>query len=662
MIPASTVERIFEAANILEVVGEFVHLRRRGINYIGLCPFHQEKTPSFNVNPARGIYKCFGCGKGGNSVNFIMEHEQMGYPEALKYLARKYNIAVEEEQPSPEQALEQTQRESLLVAVGFAQKHFEQLLHEHDEGRAVGLSYFVERGFSAETIRKFQLGYALDGYDKFTTHALSQGYQLEVLEKAGLTQVKEGRSYDRFRGRVIFPIHSVAGRTIAFGARVLSREAKAAKYLNSPESDIYHKSQVLYGVHLAKRGIMQHEKCFMVEGYTDVISMHQAGIENVVASSGTSLTTQQIALVKRFTPNITMLYDGDAAGIKASLRGIDLVLEQGMNVRVVLLPDGHDPDSMARDLGAAAFLDYVRDNEQDFVKFKTRLLIDETQGDPITKARLVGDLVRTVAIIPDAVTRSIYLKECAEMLELGEEMLHEQVRQIRHKQYGETVKKEQWRRSANEASAPRQAPPEATPTRQTPAEEPPQTRDGFEKELLRVLLCHGNQTLYNHHDNPQSGLELAQDETVSVAEFIFGFIEAESEMKFRNALYAQVFGMMLEHYERNAALAEEGFVQHPDPRVSALASDLVQDRYFFSKIWTKGDGMANLVKIEPKEGVPKILNRYKHLVVLELIAKVQSELRQAPPERQEELLRRYMQLKEVSMYLAKLHGDRAVIR
>ncbi|HRW63730.1 MAG TPA: DNA primase, partial [Bacteroidales bacterium] len=359
----------------------------------GLCPFHNEKTPSFTVSPSKGIYKCFGCGKGGNSVNFIMEHEHLGYPEALKYLAKKYNIEVVEKEQTVEEIQQQNERESLLIVSKFANSYFQENLHKSDEGRAIGLSYFKERGFRDEIIKKFELGYSPEKRDALTSWAQKSGYKLEFLEKSGLSIISETGQYDRFRGRVMFPIHGLSGNVIGFGGRILKTDAKTAKYLNSPESEIYHKSQVLYGMFYAKQSITQNDKCYLVEGYTDVISMHQSGIENVVASSGTSLTVEQIRLIKRFTPNVTIIYDGDAAGIKASLRGIDLVLEQGLNVRVLLLPDGEDPDSFAKSHSASELLDFIRKNEEDFITFKTRLLSEEAKNDPVKKANLISDIV-----------------------------------------------------------------------------------------------------------------------------------------------------------------------------------------------------------------------------------------------------------------------------
>lgn len=394
MIDQATVERIMATANIQEVVQDFVSLKKRGVNYLGNCPFHNEKTPSFTVSPSKGIFKCFGCGKGGNSVNFIMEIEHLNYFEALKYLGKKYGIDVKERELSTEEVKQNDDRESMMVLNAWAQRHFSDTLYHHIDGKNIGLGYLKERGMRDETIKKFQLGYSLDSRDAFSQSAIKQGYKKEYLVKTGLTIDHEHGLLDRFYGRVIFPIHSISGRVIGFGGRVPRNDKKTAKYLNSPESEIYHKSQTLYGIYFAKQAITRENKCLLVEGYTDVISLHQAGIENVVASSGISLTVEQIRLIKRFTPNVTILYDGDAAGIKASLRGIDLVLEEGLNVRVLLLPDGEDPDSFSKTRSAKELLEYFSAKEEDFISFKTNLLLTDAGKDPVKRAGLISDIVQ----------------------------------------------------------------------------------------------------------------------------------------------------------------------------------------------------------------------------------------------------------------------------
>ena len=435
MIDQLTIDRINEAAHIEDVVGDYVTLRKRGVNLLGLCPFHNEKTPSFTVSPAKGIFKCFGCGKGGNSVHFIMEHEQLSYVEALKYLARKYHIEVVEKEMTPEEEAARNDRESMLLVNEYAQKYFTNILHNHIDGKAVGLGYFRERGFRDDIIRKFQLGYCLDEKDGFTKDALKSGYKKEFLVKTGLTIEGENNYVaDRFRGRVMFPVHSLSGKVLAFGGRILKKDEKLAKYVNSPESEIYHKSNELYGIFFAKQAIVRHDRCYLVEGYTDVISMFQSGIENVVASSGTSLTPGQIRLIHRFTENVTVLYDGDPAGIKASIRGIDLLLEEGLNIKVLLLPDGDDPDSFARKNNASDFIRFVEENSVDFIRFKTSLLLNEVGNDPIKRAGLVQDIVRSIAIIPNQLIRSEYVKECSTLLDVNEQMLYHEIAKIKNKQ------------------------------------------------------------------------------------------------------------------------------------------------------------------------------------------------------------------------------------
>ena len=431
MIDPATIERIMEAANIYEVVSDFVTLRRRGANYVGLCPFHEEKTPSFSVSPARGICKCFSCGKGGNAVHFIMEHEQVSYYEALRYLARKYNIEIHERELTDEEKQRKSDRESMLIVNEFAQKFFADTLFDTPEGRAIGMGYFRERGFGEDIIHKFGLGFSPEKRDALASEAISKGYKREFLVKTGLCiEGQNGSLYDRFKGRVIFPVYSLSGKIIAFGGRVLKKDDKTAKYVNSPESEVYHKSDVLYGIFQAKQAIVRNDCCYLVEGYTDVLSMHQAGIENVVASSGTSLTPGQIRLIHRFTNNITVLYDGDAAGIKASIRGIDLILREGLNIKVVLLPDGDDPDSFAKKQSASDFTAYIKSHETDFIRFKTQLLLEAAGNDPIKRASLISDIVRSIAIIPDTILRSVYVQECARLLEADEKMLMREVNKI----------------------------------------------------------------------------------------------------------------------------------------------------------------------------------------------------------------------------------------
>lgn len=500
MITKSTIDKIIETARIEEVVGDYVALKKRGANLLGNCPFHNEKTPSFTVSPAKGIYKCFGCGKAGNAVGFLMEHDHLTFPEALKHLAKKYGIEVEEENYSPAQIIEQNERESLYVVSSYAQKYFTEKLFESEEGKAIGLTYFKERGFNVDTIQKFQLGFSLKDWDGFTQNAIENGFTKEVLVKAGLTIEKDkgddetlAKLYDRFRGRVIFPVHNVSGRVIAFGARILQTDPKSPKYLNSPESEIYIKSKSLYGIYFAKKSIIQNDECFLVEGYTDVISLHQTGIENVVASSGTSLTHEQIRLIGRYTKNVTILYDGDTAGIKASLRGIDLILEEGLNVKIVLFPDGEDPDSYSKKVSAGALLQYIKDNAKDFINFKTALLLQEAANDPVKKAALIKDIVGSIAKIPDAILRSAYIKQCAVMMEMNEQVLVSEMNKLR---------RDSLRKGFNQHEGNNVVSDELFDSVMS-ANQPVVSVDSTayqEKEIVRVLLNYGDREFYFQPD------------------------------------------------------------------------------------------------------------------------------------------------------------------
>src|SRR5580698_6554180 len=432
MITKPTIDRIMEAIDIVEVVGEFVQLKKRGANYVGLSPFANERTPSFTVSPVKGIFKDFSSGKGGSAITFLMELEKFTYPEALKWLAKKYSIEVEETVESVENKEEENHRESLMIVSAYAAKFFHESLLETDEGKNIGLSYFKERGFSNDTIKKFELGYSPDQWEAFTGQALKEGYQQQFLEESGLSVKRDnGTLYDRYRGRVMFPIHSFTGRVIAFGGRTLKSDKNVPKYVNSPESEIYHKSNILYGLYFAKKAIREEDNCYLVEGYADVLSVHQAGIENVVASSGTSLTVEQIKLISRFTKNITILYDGDAAGIKASLRGLDMILEEGLNVKVVLFPDGHDPDSYVRNFGTNGFKKHIEDNKKDFILYKTDILLKEAGNDPIKKAAVIREIVESVAKIPDSIKASVFIKECSYLLQIDERALLSELNKMR---------------------------------------------------------------------------------------------------------------------------------------------------------------------------------------------------------------------------------------
>lgn len=588
MIPKETVDLILDTARIDEVVGEFVTLKKKSGAYLtGLCPFHNEKTPSFTVTPSRGIYKCFGCGKAGNSVNFVMDHEHLSYPEALRWLAKKYNIEIKEEEQSAEQIAKDNERESLFVVSSFAQKHFSMNLLESEEGQAIGLSYFTERGFRRDIIEKFQLGYSLDQWRGLSDAALKQGYKIEYMVKAGLTIQKEDNKeqyFDRFSGRVIFPIHNVSGRVIAFGGRTLKTDKKVAKYINSPETEIYHKSNVLYGIFFAKKMIVQDNNCYLVEGYTDVLAMHQAGIENVVASSGTSLTIEQIRLIRRYTNNITILYDGDPAGIKASFRGIDLVLEEGMNVRVLLFPDNDDPDSYSKKVSPDELRDFIRNNTKDFIAFKTQLLIADVQHDPIKKAGLIRDIVESIALIPDAIMRSVYVKECARLMDIDEQALLNELNKIRRKNFDDKKK------------APEPTPVTFDPLTGVPPEHfvpddaelaQQKISDGKdsrfqEQEIIRLLLSYGTQTVTApSEDDEGRPIEI----NVSLAELLVHELQHD-QITFSETGLQRLFDEFAQHVERNNVPDLNYFTNHPDTEISHTAIDLVTYPYHLSD-WEK---------------------------------------------------------------------------
>lgn len=595
MIDQATVDKIIDSANILEVVSDFVTLRKRGVNYVGLCPFHDEKTPSFSVSPSKGICKCFSCGKGGSAVHFIMEHEQLSYYEALKYLAKKYNIEIEERELSDEEKQIKSDRESMLIVNSFAQEYFSNILFQHSEGRSVGLAYFHERGFRDDIIHKFALGYSLEQRDALAIEAKKRGYKEEYLLKTGLClEGQNGYISDRFRGRVIFPVFSLSGKVLAFGGRVLRKSDKLAKYVNSPESEVYHKSNVLYGIYQAKQSIVKNDNCFLVEGYTDVLSMHQAGVENVVASSGTSLTPGQIRLIHRFTNNITVIYDGDAAGIKASLRGIDLILKEGMNIKVVLLPDGDDPDSFAKKQSASSFTEYIKNHEVDFIRFKTNLLLDSAGNDPIKRAELISDIVQSIAIIPDTIVRSVYTKECSRLMEISEEVLLREINKIKLSQLQNGTPPN--KKTLSETSADKQNSQEegtqnddtgtSTETESIPQgilqeKRAPSPLDPFEKTLVRYMIRYGFHDLFSEINE-----ETGETETWKVIPYILTDLQND-EIEFQHPLYKKVIAEINHIFDQEGEHLTRYFLAHPDEEISRLAVDLVSEKYQLSKIHTK---------------------------------------------------------------------------
>lgn len=703
MIDQPTIDRILDAANIVDVVSEFVTLRKRGVNYVGLCPFHDDKSPSFYVSPAKNICKCFACGEGGTAVHFIMKHEQLGYFDALRFLAKKYNIEIQERELSDEEKRIRSDRESMFIVNAWAQQYFSQMLHEHVEGKTVGMRYFIERGFREETIRKFQLGYSLDQRDALYQQAIRKGYKKEYLEKTGLVIAYEnGNVNDRFRGRVIFPVHSLSGKVVAFGGRVLKKDEKTAKYVNSPESPIYHKSNELYGIYFAKQAIVKADRCYLVEGYTDVISMHQSGVENVVASSGTALTHGQIRLIHRFTNNITVLYDGDAAGIKAAIRGIDLLLDGGMNVKVVLLPDGEDPDSFARSHTATEFAEFIRQHETDFIRFKTKLLLADAGNDPVKRAALIGDIIRTISIVPDDITRTIYIRECSAMMEIDEQVVLNQVNKLRLSKNEQAQPSPVTNRAATEilppdysitgASEPIQEKPvaeaEAVSEQLPPDFPPPPEEDypsssempemppsapveetqvvsrqrspyeAFEIALLRYVVRYGERILYDYVDE-----ETKEHVVIRVAEFIRDDLERD-DLSFYTPIFKQMLDEAANRCGEETFIAHRYFLSHPDPLVSRVAANLMSEKYQLSKYHFK------FREVEQEEDkldqlVVRDLFAFKEAYIMRQLKEKQEQLKQlssADPEQIMTVMKEIAQLNEIKKVLSKELGERIILK
>jgi DNA primase len=653
MIDQQTINQIFDTADIVEVISDFVTLKKSGANYKGLSPFSNEKTPSFMVSPAKGIFKDFSSGKGGNVVGFLMEHEKLSYPEALRYLANKYNIAIEEKELTAEEIQHKNERESLMAVTAYAGTYFESQL-QTEEGKAVGHGYFRTRGFRDDILKKFQLGYSPEKRTAFTEEAGKNGYKKEYLVKTGLSIERERDQsiFDRFAGRVIFPIHSLSGNVIGFGGRTLKSDKTIAKYLNSPESDIYHKSRVLYGLFQAKKAIVTAERCFLVEGYTDVISMHQAGIENVVASSGTALTKDQIRLIKRFTENITILYDGDEAGIKASFRGIDMILEEGMNVKVVMLPTGEDPDSYAQSHGSSEFLEFIQSSERDFISFKTELLLADAQHDPIKRAQLITDIVKSVAVIPDGIMRSVFLKDSSLLLGVEEQVLYNEVNKIRHRK-----QEQRWRREQSGQNY-RQVQPVTELPRQPVV--PGFVENVFseveEREIIYFLLKFGNAIL---HMSDEEHTE------ISVAHYIIREIQND-ELEFTNLIYKQIFEDVKDLIERSEEVAERHFVYHEHAGVRELAVDIFTSRYELSKVWKRKEAYVELPGENLGFEVPKTLLSYKMMVVEKALSQLRSTLesteKNSDIEALNQVIMRIQSLEGIKRELSVGLGGRTIIR
>lgn len=641
MIPPETVQKIIETARIEEVVGDFVSLKKRGVNLLGLCPFHNEKTPSFTVSPVKGIYKCFGCSKAGNAVNFVMEHEHYSYPEALRYLARKYHIEIEEAEADPAEKAAADEREGLFLTNAFAQKHFTHQLFETEEGKAIGLSYLKEREFTTDIIKKFQLGYSPNEWENFTGAALQSGYRKDYLVKLGLSVEKEQRLYDRFRGRIIFPIHNQSGRVVGFTARMLGNEKDKPKYVNSPESEIYNKSKTLYGIYFARNAIAKKDHCLLVEGNADVISLFQSGVENVVASSGTSLTADQVRMIKRYTPNITILYDGDSAGIKAAIRGTEMILGEGMNVRIVLFPDGEDPDSFARKHRPAELEEFIEKNAVNFIAFKLKLMLEESKNDPIKTAGLIKDIVQTISLIPDPISRGLYLRQCSEMMNIPEQTLVNELNRL--------LRKKLIRKDPDVKE-------DDVPEVETPLPEPTGIINPFssyeqEKYIIQLLLNYGS-TKINVDEKNEAGEDVSYD--VHVGELVVQDLRND-ELQFEEPDFAAIFELYASIVARGEIPDESYFINYPDAHIAAVCIDLISSPYVLSKNWLERHHIS--VPTKDDENSKVLINditasllaiRIRRLE--QMIREVQEEIKTIQSEATEEdiliLLHRDKELKE----------------
>ncbi len=658
MIPRNTVDKIIEAARVEEVVGEFITLKKRGTNLLGLCPFHGEKTPSFTVSSVKGIYKCFGCGKAGNSVNFIMDHLKLSYPEALKWLANKYSIEVIEKEITPEEREQQTERESMLIVMQYAQRYFVEMMMKTDEGKSIGLGYFRERALREDIISKFQLGYSLEERSAFTHAAIKNGYQPKYLVKTGMSiisnryvegnEITQNDLFDRYAGRVMFPIHDDGGRVVAFGGRTLSSDKKTAKYINSPETDIYNKSKILYGLWLSKKSIQERDTCYLVEGYMDVIAMHQAGIENVVASSGTSLTVEQIKSIHRFTKNIVVLYDGDEAGQKASNRAIPLLLEEGMNVRLLMFPDNDDPDSFSRKVTVEEFHQYLQNNTTDFLYFKSKKLKDETKNDPIKRAGIIKDIVENIALIPDNIIRSIYIKECSNIMEIEENVLQMEVNKIRRKVGSKSKYDGQ---SGNyEPNESKQSQVESV------LPEIPEKEvfnfDSEERELLRIMLTHGNVLiLIDAEDEEQEKHEME----ITLAEFIL-FELWRDEISFENPIHQTVLDEYIQEISNQRIPGLQHFSMSQNPLISSFVINHIIDNYELSSKWSTFGVEVTQEVSNIKRGTQHVLFSLKEKKLNAFISEKQELLKSVPEEEAKTVLKEIIHLTNLKSRVNKLLG------
>lgn len=597
MISKSTIDQVYETARLEEVIGDFVQLKKAGSNYKGLSPFSEERSPSFMVSPVKQIWKDFSSGKGGNVVAFLMEHEHFTYPEAIKYLAKKYNIEIEETEKSNEEKEAQDRRESLYLVSEYANTYFKHVLHKTDKGKSIGLSYFKERGFTDETIKKFDLGYCTEAWSGFTDEALKKGYKLEFLAETGLTIDKGDKQFDRFKGRVMFPIQSMSGRVLGFGGRILTNDKKAAKYLNSPESDIYHKSKVLYGIYHAKQSIAKEDNCYLVEGYTDVIQFHQTGVTNVVSSSGTALTSDQIRLINRLTKNITVLFDGDAAGMRASLRGIDLILEQGMNVKVCSFPEGEDPDSFAKTNTLEELKHYLNENAKDFIQFKASVLFEESQNDPIKKAETIRDIINSIAKIPDRIKREVYIQECSRIMDISEDVLFSTLAQLTQKEANDQAKQQQKPQQAFEVIK-----------HQTPVTKI-DVQYVLERKIIEILLLYGNKT-EDFEDlvlkENEKGVLILEPVIQQAKVFEKVFLDLQDdEMEFSNEQFKTLYYKIIETLNQNPEFSSEQFINNENPEISSeITNILMEDERYELSDWER----KNIFPKSKKESIAQLVS------------------------------------------------------
>ncbi|UFH36745.1 DNA primase [Flavobacterium acetivorans] len=656
MISKATIDTVFETARVEEVIGDFVQLKRAGSNFKGLSPFSDERSPSFMVSPAKGIWKDFSSGKGGNSIAFLMEHEHFTYPEAIRYLAKKYNIEIEETEQTDQEKANTDVRESMYLVSEFAKTYFHNTLLNSEEGKAIGYSYFKERGFTGETIKKFGLGYSPETWDAFTKEALGKGYKLEFLESTGLTIAREDRPFDRFKGRVMFPIQSMSGRVLGFGGRILTNDKKAAKYLNSPESDIYHKSKVLYGIYQAKQSIAKLNNCYLVEGYTDVIQFNQSGIENVVASSGTALTPDQIRLVNRLTKNITVLFDGDAAGLRASIRGIDLILEEGMNVKVCTFPQGEDPDSFAKKTSHDDLVAYLENNAKDFIQFKASLLMDEAKNDPIKKADLIRDMVTSISKIPDRIQREIYIQECSRIMDISEQVLVSTLAQLTQKDIAEVAKKQKPEQKTFDVI--KNENPEST--------EKVDVLANVEREIIRILLLYGNktenfeETLMKSNEEGEI-IEVTEFKELKVFQKIFLSLQ-EDEIEFASPVFKSIYEDLINYYLQNENSGVEKYINHLQSGVpQEITTIMMEDEKYVLHDWMGQNIFPKTIEETLNQGVSDTLFTLRWFLISEIIENLKNSISNEPGSDNMESLSMVMSYIELRGKFSKKLG-RVVVR